>query len=114
MSNFIYALSFLVAFEIVLQNWTQEIQHGFKQSKLSAQCNHRYKIYAEGYGWSVTLKYIMSCGCVPLIINPKYDDFFSRGLFPKKDYLLISPESIKTAVKWGNAHPAQVSFHISS
>uniref|UniRef100_A0A251SV70 Putative lipopolysaccharide-modifying protein n=1 Tax=Helianthus annuus TaxID=4232 RepID=A0A251SV70_HELAN len=97
----------------------QEIQHGFKQSKLSAQCNHRkYKIYAEGYAWSVSLKYILLCGCVPLIINPKYDDFFSRGLFPKKDYLPISPEnicpSIKTAVKWGNAHPAQVSFHISS
>ncbi|KAJ0577679.1 putative glycosyl transferase CAP10 domain-containing protein [Helianthus annuus] len=77
-----------------------------------------YKIYAEGYAWSVSLKYILLCGCVPLIINPKYDDFFSRGLFPKKDYLPISPEnicpSIKTAVKWGNAHPAQVSFHISS
>ncbi|KAJ0539378.1 putative glycosyl transferase CAP10 domain-containing protein [Helianthus annuus] len=104
---------------IMRQNWTQEIQHGFKQSKLSAQCNHRYKIYAEGYAaWSVSLKYILSCGCVPLIINPKYDDFFSRGLFPKKDYLPISPEnicpSIKTAVKWGNAHPAQVSFHIST
>ncbi|MFS7911055.1 putative glycosyl transferase CAP10 domain-containing protein [Helianthus anomalus] len=32
---------------------------------------------------SVSLNYILSCGCVPLIINPKYDDFFSRGLFPK-------------------------------
>ncbi|KAF5795938.1 putative lipopolysaccharide-modifying protein [Helianthus annuus] len=102
---------------IMRQNWTQEIQHGFKQSKLSAQCNHRYKIYAEGYAWSVSLKYILSCGCVPLIINPKYDDFFSRGLFPKKDYLPISPEnicpSIKTAVKWGIARtssPSEFSY----
>ncbi|KAI3806298.1 hypothetical protein L1987_22197 [Smallanthus sonchifolius] len=96
---------------IMRQNWTQEALDGFKQSKLSTQCNHRYKIYAEGYAWSVSLKYILSCGCVPLIINPKYDDFFSRGLFPKKNYLPISPEnicpSIKTAVEWGNAHPDQ-------
>ncbi|KAK1412756.1 hypothetical protein QVD17_34253 [Tagetes erecta] len=93
---------------IMRQNWTQEALDGFKQSKLSSQCNHRYKIYAEGYAWSVSLKYILSCGCVPLIINPKYDDFFSRGLFPKKNYLPISPEnicpSIKTAVEWGNGH----------
>nr|XP_043638258.1 protein O-glucosyltransferase 1 [Erigeron canadensis] len=96
---------------IMRQNWTQEVLDGFKQSKLSSQCNHRYKIYAEGYAWSVSLKYILSCGCVPLIINPKYDDFFSRGLFPKKNYLPISPESIcpsiKTAVEWGNAHPSK-------
>ncbi|KVH94082.1 Lipopolysaccharide-modifying protein [Cynara cardunculus var. scolymus] len=96
---------------IMRQNWTQEQLDGFKQSKLSNQCNHRYKIYAEGYAWSVSLKYILSCGCVPLIINPKYDDFFSRALFPKKDYLPISPDnicpSIKTAVVWGNAHPAK-------
>lgn len=89
---------------------------GFKQSKLSNQCNHRYKIYAEGYAWSVSLKYILACGCVPLIINPKYDDFFSRGLFPKRNYLPISPEnicpSIKTAVEWGNENPIKVKFPI--
>ncbi|CAI9301051.1 unnamed protein product [Lactuca saligna] len=95
--------------EIMRQNWTREVMDGFKQSKLSNQCNHRYKIYAEGYAWSVSLKYILACGCVPLIINPKYDDFFSRGLFPKRNYLPISPgnicPSIKTAVEWGNENP---------
>lgn len=72
----------------------------------------RYKIYAEGYAWSVSLKYILSCGSVPLIIHPEYEDFFSRGLFPKKNYWPISPSnlcpSIKYAVEWGNKHANQV------
>lgn len=97
--------------QILRQNWGLEISNGFKYSKLSDQCNYRYKIYAEGYAWSVSLKYILSCGCVPLIINPLYEDFFSRGLFPKKNYLPISPDnicpSIKTTVDWGNSHPSQ-------
>ncbi|KAI3786971.1 hypothetical protein L1987_41088 [Smallanthus sonchifolius] len=97
--------------QILRQNWAQEILDGFKNSKLSNQCNHRYKIYAEGYAWSVSLKYILSCGPVPLIINPKYEDFFSRGLSPRENYLPISPEnvcpSIKTAVEWGNSHPSK-------
>ncbi|KVI11906.1 O-glucosyltransferase rumi homolog isoform X2 [Cynara cardunculus var. scolymus] len=97
--------------QILRQNWTQEILDGFKNSKLSSQCNHRYKIYAEGYAWSVSLKYILSCGCVPLIIKPKYEDFFSRGLFPMQNYWPISSEnicrSIKTAVDWGNSHPSE-------
>ncbi|XP_028097398.1 uncharacterized protein LOC114297206 isoform X2 [Camellia sinensis] len=67
-----------------------------------------YKIYAEGYAWSVSLKYILSCGCLPLIISPQYEDFFSRGLFPKKNYWPVSSTnlcpSIKNAVEWGNAH----------
>ncbi|KAJ0570168.1 putative glycosyl transferase CAP10 domain-containing protein [Helianthus annuus] len=75
--------------QILRQNWGKEVVNGFKNSKLSNQCNHRYKIYAEGYAWSVSLKYILSCGSVPLIINPIYEDFFSRGLFPKENYLPI-------------------------
>ncbi|KAD0358288.1 hypothetical protein E3N88_44399 [Mikania micrantha] len=97
--------------QILRQNWAQEILDGFKNSKLSNQCNHQYKIYAEGYAWSVSLKYILSCGCVPLIIKAKYEDFFSRGLSPGENYLPISPEnicqSIKTAVEWGNSHPSE-------
>ncbi|GJU65689.1 transcriptional activator DEMETER [Tanacetum coccineum] len=71
----------------------------------------RYKIYAEGYASSVSLKYILACGSLPLIVNPKYEDFFSRGLSPKENYLPISPKnicpSIKTAIEWGNSHPAE-------
>ncbi|KAL7173162.1 hypothetical protein ACSBR2_032601 [Camellia fascicularis] len=94
--------------QIMRQDWLTEIKEGFEKSKLSKQCDYRYKIYAEGYAWSVSLKYILSCGCLPLIISPQYEDFFSRGLFPKKNYWPVSSTnlcpSIKNAVEWGNAH----------
>ncbi|KAL5814779.1 hypothetical protein ACOSQ4_025420 [Xanthoceras sorbifolium] len=97
--------------QIMRQNWIEEAKSGYEQSKLSNQCNHRYKIYAEGYAWSVSLKYILSCGSVTLIISPKYEDFFSRGLIPKKNYWPISSTdlcpSIKSAVDWGNANPLE-------
>ncbi|KAL6584600.1 hypothetical protein OROMI_003889 [Orobanche minor] len=76
---------------IMRQNWTREVMSGFKQSKLSNQCDHRYKIYAE-----------------------RRDTLGLRGLFPKINYLPISPQnicpSIKTAVDWGNEHPVEVNF----
>ena len=75
-------------------------------------CIIRYKIYAEGYAWSVSLKYIMSCGSMTLIISPEYEDFFSRGLLPKENYWPVSTtdlcRSIKFAVDWGNANPSDV------
>ena len=77
----------------------------------------RYKIYAEGFAWSVSLKYILSCGSLSLIISPEYEDFFSRGLIPKKNYWPVSPTdlcpSIKYAVDWGNEHPSEVCFHLT-
>ncbi|KAK4419861.1 hypothetical protein Salat_2399000 [Sesamum alatum] len=97
--------------QILRQDWEEETKLGFKASKLAKQCDHRYKIYAEGYAWSVSLKYILSCGCCPLIISPQYQDFFSRGLIPHKNYLPIpSTEmcpAIKFAVDWGNSHPSE-------
>ncbi|XP_010542663.1 PREDICTED: O-glucosyltransferase rumi homolog [Tarenaya hassleriana] len=97
--------------QIMRQNWVEEAKAGFEQSKLSNQCNHRYKIYAEGYAWSVSLKYILSCGSMTLIITPEYEDFFSRGLVPKENYWPVSPtdlcRSIKNAVDWGNASPSK-------
>ncbi|XP_060172486.1 uncharacterized protein LOC132603440 [Lycium barbarum] len=97
--------------QIMRQNWTEEAKMGFQKSKLSKQCDHRYKIYAEGYAWSVSLKYILACGSLPLIISPQYQDFFSRGLIPKKNYWPIPPfdlcPSIKFAVDWGNANPLE-------
>lgn len=78
----------------------------------------RYKIYAEGYAWSVSLKYTISCGSLALIITPQYEDFFSRGLTPKKNYWPVSTNelcrSIKFAVDWGNANPSEVLFHLFS
>ncbi|GMI94575.1 hypothetical protein like AT1G07220 [Hibiscus trionum] len=97
--------------EIIRQNWTEEAKAGYEHSKLSNQCNHRYKIYAEGYAWSVSLKYILSCASLPLLISPQYEDFFSRGLVPKLNYWPVSStnlcRSIKFAVDWGNANPSQ-------
>lgn len=97
--------------QIMRQDWKKESSSGFKNSGLSSQCNHRYKIYAEGYAWSVSLKYILACGSLALIIDPQYEDFFTRGLVPKQNYWPISAsnlcESVKSAVDWGNQHPIQ-------
>ncbi|KAL2486403.1 hypothetical protein Adt_31159 [Abeliophyllum distichum] len=97
--------------KIMRQDWGKAVESGFKDSKLSKQCDYRYKIYAEGYAWSVSLKYILSCGSLPLIISPEYEDFFTRGLIPKKNYLPVPPTGmcpvIKSFVDWGNKHPSQ-------
>ncbi|GJN36049.1 hypothetical protein PR202_gb24874 [Eleusine coracana subsp. coracana] len=97
--------------EIMRQNWDEEAKSGYTHSKLSSQCTHRYKIYAEGFAWSVSLKYILSCGSMALLIDPQYQDFFSRGLEPKVNYWPVSAlgmcESIRDAVDWGNANPAE-------
>ncbi|KAK1288596.1 hypothetical protein QJS10_CPB19g02027 [Acorus calamus] len=97
--------------QIIRQDWVGESTTGFQQSKLSNQCDHRYKIYAEGFAWSVSLKYILSCGSLALMINPQYEDFFSRGLLPRKHYWHTRSdnlcESIKFAVDWGNEHPME-------
>ncbi|KAF8725881.1 hypothetical protein HU200_020447 [Digitaria exilis] len=97
--------------EIMRQNWTDEAKAGYQHSKLSTQCTHRYKIYAEGFAWSVSLKYILSCGSTALLIEPEYEDFFSRGLEPRVNHLPVSRqgmcESIRDAVEWGNGNPAE-------
>lgn len=100
---------------IIRQDWLQEAKDGYEKSKLSNQCQYQYKIYAEGYAWSVSLKYIVSCGSLTLIISPQYEDFFSRGLIAKKNYwpvfLLPTPDglcrSVKFAVDWGNSNPSE-------
>lgn len=105
--------------EILRQNWDDEARSGYRHSKLSGQCTHRYKIYAEGFAWSVSLKYILSCGSMALLIEPRYQDFFSRGLQPRVSFwpVVAAPapapepeamcESIRDAVDWGNANPAE-------
>ncbi|KAF2315323.1 hypothetical protein GH714_038830 [Hevea brasiliensis] len=90
-------------------NWVEETKHGFKHSKLEDQCTHRYKIYIEGRGWSVSGKYILSCDSMTLLIKPDYYDFFMRSLVPMQHYWPISATNkcrdIKFAVEWGNSHP---------
>ncbi|CBI15952.3 hypothetical protein VitviT2T_008325 [Vitis vinifera] len=101
----------IIGAQIMRQDWVEEAKNGFKESKLSNQCNHRYKIYAEGYAWSVSLKYILSCGSLALIIAPQYEEFFNHGLISMTNYWPISRldicPSIKFAVSWGNTHHSE-------
>ncbi|KAJ9173585.1 hypothetical protein P3X46_016704 [Hevea brasiliensis] len=93
---------------LFIQDWILESQQGFKKSGLASQCTHRYKIYIEGYAWSVSEKYILACNSVTLFVKPYYHDFFTRSLQPLKHYWPIRDtdkcRSIKFAVDWGNKH----------
>lgn len=94
---------------IYTQDWMAEVRDGFRESDLAKQCTHRYKIYVEGRGWSVSEKYILACDSVALVVRPRFHDFFSRGLLPLRHYWPVRDRgqcrSIKFAVDWGNSHP---------
>ncbi|XP_077239743.1 uncharacterized protein LOC143880652 [Tasmannia lanceolata] len=93
---------------IYVQDWKREARQGFKHSDLASQCNYRYKIYVEGYTWSVSQKYIMACDSLSLLVNSRYYDFFTRSLMPMHHYWPVREDdkcrSIKFAVEWGNSH----------
>ncbi|KAM7257457.1 hypothetical protein ACFE04_013198 [Oxalis oulophora] len=93
---------------LYIQDWVRESEHGFEHSDVSRQCNHRYKIYIEGYAWSVSEKYILACDSPTLMVTPHYHDFFTRSLQPVHHYWPIRKtdkcKSIKFAVDWGNNH----------
>lgn len=93
---------------LYVQDWIQESQQGFNNSNLASQCTHRYKIYIEGYAWSVSEKYILACDSVTLMVKPRFYDFFIRSLQPMQHYWPIRDKgkckSIKHAVDWGNNH----------
>ncbi|XP_044967296.1 uncharacterized protein LOC123427344 isoform X2 [Hordeum vulgare subsp. vulgare] len=95
---------------IYAQDWRTEVRGGFRESDLAKQCTHRYKMYVEGRGWSVSEKYILACDSVALVVRPRFHDFFSRGLVPLQHYWPVRGDrgqcrSIKFAVDWGNSHP---------
>ncbi|GAV79998.1 Glyco_transf_90 domain-containing protein [Cephalotus follicularis] len=87
-------------------DWQKETQEGYQNSDMASQCNHRFKIYIEGIGWSVSEKYILACDSLTLLVKPRYHDFFSRGLVPMHHYWPIKQDdkckSLKFAVDWGN------------
>ncbi|KAI3856191.1 hypothetical protein MKX03_027773 [Papaver bracteatum] len=89
-------------------DWGAENRGGFHQSNLADQCVHRYKIYIEGVGWSVSEKYILACNSLTLLVKPLYYDFFTRSLVAMQHYWPIKENdkcrSIKFAVDWGNTH----------
>lgn len=90
------------------QDWISEGLHGFKQSNIADQCTYKYKIYIEGYAWSVSEKYILSCDSPTLLVKPRFYDFFTRSLQPLHHYWPIKDndkcKSIKFAVEWGSHH----------
>ncbi|KAL3536833.1 hypothetical protein ACH5RR_000199 [Cinchona calisaya] len=94
---------------LYVQNWEEEVRTGFKQSNIADQCTHRYKIYIEGYGWSVSEKYIFACDSPVLLMTPpRFHDFFIRGMVPQRHYWPVKDNdkcrSLKFAVEYGNNH----------
>jgi hypothetical protein len=78
---------------------------------------HRYKIYIEGWAWSVSEKYILACDSMTLYVRPNFYDFFIRGMDPLQHYWPIRENhkctSLKFAVEWGNKHPEKVTLSLS-
>lgn len=93
---------------LYVQDWDKESKIGFKQSNMEDQCTHRYKIYIEGWAWSVSEKYILACDSTTLLVRPGFYDFFIRGMVPLQHYWPIRDNSkctsLKFAVEWGNNH----------
>ncbi|KAI4328770.1 hypothetical protein L6164_021101 [Bauhinia variegata] len=93
---------------LYIQNWIEESEQEFKKSNLEDQCTHRYKIYIEGWAWSVSEKYILACNSMTLYVKSKFYDFFSRSMVPLQHYWPIRDNSkctsLKFAVEWGNNH----------
>ncbi|KAI8545143.1 hypothetical protein RHMOL_Rhmol07G0019900 [Rhododendron molle] len=97
---------------LYIQDWIKASTEGYKQSKLEDQCTHRYKIYIEGWAWSVSEKYILACNSPTLYVTPNFHDFLIRGMVPQQHYWPIREnnkcKSLKFAVEWGNNHTAKL------
>ncbi|XP_062086945.1 uncharacterized protein LOC133793660 [Humulus lupulus] len=93
---------------LYIQSWDEEKKQGYKKSGLEDQCTHKYKIYTEGWAWSVSEKYILACDSMTLYIKSRYHDFYIRGMQPLQHYWPIRENSkctsLKFAVDWGNNH----------
>ncbi|KAL5062022.1 hypothetical protein RYX36_023759 [Vicia faba] len=93
---------------LYIQDWVKESNEGYKKSGLGNQCTYRYKIYIQGYAWSVSEKYILACNSMTLYVKSEYHDFFMRGMVPLQHYWPIRDNSkctsLKYAVEWGNNH----------
>ncbi|KAJ8900506.1 hypothetical protein K2173_025283 [Erythroxylum novogranatense] len=93
---------------LYVQDWERESTSGYKQSNLEYQCSHRYKIYIEGWAWSVSEKYTLACDAMTLYVTSPYYDFYIREMVPLKHYWPIKDDtkctSLQFAVDWGNNH----------
>ncbi|XP_051147316.1 uncharacterized protein LOC127262600 [Andrographis paniculata] len=93
---------------LYVQDWVEESKKGYKESNLGDQCTYRYKIYIEGWAWSVSEKYILACNSPTLLMTLRWHDFFIRGMVPQHHYWPVRDNdkcrSLKFAVEWGNNH----------
>ncbi|KAL9228932.1 hypothetical protein vseg_004458 [Gypsophila vaccaria] len=96
---------------LYVQNWDKQAKQGYKESNLEDQCTHRYKIYIEGWAWSVSQKYILACDSMTLLVKPEYHEFYTRGMLPLVHYWPIRDtskcKSLKFAVEWGNNYTSK-------
>ncbi|KAK1412229.1 hypothetical protein QVD17_33306 [Tagetes erecta] len=96
---------------LFIQDWIKESMHGYTSSNVEDQCTYRYKIYIEGWSWSVSEKYIMACDSPTFYIKPRYYTFFARGMTPLEHFWPIRNtdmcKSLKFAVEWGNNHTSK-------
>ncbi|KAG2497241.1 hypothetical protein HYH03_004828 [Edaphochlamys debaryana] len=58
-------------------------------------CKYKYIIYAEGFGFSARLKYLLLCGSTILTHNFRYEDMSLAALRPNEDYY-------ETGERWEN------------
>lgn len=49
----------------------------------------RYRIYAEGSAWSVSIKYGLACGSTMLLIEPVFKAFYDHGLKDGENCLVV-------------------------
>nr|XP_043623954.1 uncharacterized protein LOC122595614 isoform X2 [Erigeron canadensis] len=96
---------------LFFQDWAKEVTNGFQSSNIKDQCTYRYKIYVEGWAWSVSEKYILACDSPTLYITPRFYTFFARGMAPLKHFWPVRDtdkcKSLKFAVEWGNNHTSK-------
>lgn len=78
----------------------------------------RYRLYMEGYAWSVSMKYILACSPTPIFIEPFHWDFFSRALVENKHYVRVPYTTIgarpSPMCKLINVRCATVRIHVRS
>ncbi|CAA3021399.1 O-glucosyltransferase rumi-like, partial [Olea europaea subsp. europaea] len=103
---------------LYVQDWDKEAKIGYKQSNVADQCTHRYKIYIEGWAWSVSEKYILACDSPTLLMTPRWHDFFIRGMIPQQHYWPVRDndkcKSLKFAVDYGNNHTQKITSVVIS
>ncbi|GAQ84495.1 hypothetical protein KFL_001910140 [Klebsormidium nitens] len=94
------------------KSWGNVAAHetNFTDARLEDQCGYRYRIYAEGSAWSVSIKYGLACGSTMLLVEPVFKAFYDHGLRDGENCLVVPKhpalcENMRDKVRWGNDNP---------